>query len=729
MLVVSFGVAQPAGAQVAKKNGDEKDAAITELRLELETLRAEVARLKREANRTREIDPQTFMKATVGKPAQRENLRPGEVLRFQWDDKPVDSPAVSPDGLWGFVASEAGMQQRLLDLRSGRELDFGGPKYFTNIRGAFSPNNRLVAVCYYTGQVEVYRLAERILQTSFQVADAGGIADMSFSADSRRILVAAGKSVRQFDVEQGQEVERTDVEMDFIRSVSLSADGMLSACAGGSYTSTTSPTSDILRVWNTESKKVLFRVHPERRTAASFVQLLSGNDRVLAEQSRRISIFSLSENKEIVNFPVSGGARSLAVSLDGKRLATGNNDKGLQIWDLQTGRLLHTLIAENAGFRGVAWTGDSQQILSAGQDGTARLWKLPDLTAKVSEASLPPPAAATLSVPPVLPPRVRLVLPPGDWPTAPLPQSSESLDSPVAKLVPIKDDTTFALAILADGKQLLAGGFSGVLSLFDLQSGDLAKAGREQEVRRMPINAIAVAPSGKWVVLAGGQYKGTARLIVWDLEKWTERFRMEGHEDAVLAVAVAADGKTIYSAGADHTLRVWNAENGASLGVLTGHQAPIKCLAIAPSGAKLVTVDKQGTALIWNVAENSAVGEIKDLGRVDSLAFVDDRQVVFAHLGASYAATQWNLEFAEPTFAWSGSGSGGVAASADGKWLAIAGQNRKVALWDRTAQRFTALLGELPPMVPALAFSPDGKQLAGGGFDANLRLWTVSPDR
>jgi WD40 repeat protein len=63
-----------------------------------------------------------------------------------------------------------------------------------------------------------------------------------------------------------------------------------------------------------------------------------------------------------------------------------------------------------------------------------------------------------------------------------------------------------------------------------------------------------------------------------------------------------------------------------------------------------------------------------------------------------------------------------AAFSPDGKFLATAGGEERIILWDPATLR---RLGELEGREP-LGFSPDGKLLAGRGPDESVRVWDVS---
>jgi len=67
--------------------------------------------------------------------------------------------------------------------------------------------------------------------------------------------------------------------------------------------------------------------------------------------------------------------RSISWAPDGKRLASGSNDKTVRIWEVATGTELSQLTGHSDPVRSVSWAPDGIRLASGSNDGTVRIWE------------------------------------------------------------------------------------------------------------------------------------------------------------------------------------------------------------------------------------------------------------------------------------------------------------------------------------------------------------------
>jgi hypothetical protein len=89
----------------------------------------------------------------------------------------------------------------------------------------------------------------------------------------------------------------------------------------------------------------------------------------------------------------------------------------------------------------------------------------------------------------------------------------------------------------------------------------------------------------------------------------------------------------------------------------------------------------------------------------------------------------WEVASAEEVLSFPITSNHAVAFSADGRLLALGGQDRQVLLYDLRQRRELRRLRGFDAAVTALAFSPDGRRLVSGLEDSTLLVWDVTrPD-
>jgi WD40 repeat protein len=66
----------------------------------------------------------------------------------------------------------------------------------------------------------------------------------------------------------------------------------------------------------------------------------------------------------------------VAVTPDGKRAVSASGDHTLKVWELETGRDLHTLAGHSSSVHGVVVTPNGKRAASASGDWTLKVWDL-----------------------------------------------------------------------------------------------------------------------------------------------------------------------------------------------------------------------------------------------------------------------------------------------------------------------------------------------------------------
>jgi RNA polymerase sigma factor (sigma-70 family) len=383
---------------------------------------------------------------------------------------------------------------------------------------------------------------------------------------------------------------------------------------------------------------------------------------------------------------------SLAVSPDGRRLASRGLDGALRVWDPATAR-------ELACFRfpwGGAWTDnvvfspDGKHLIGAVGAG----WKAAVVTG---------------------------------WDVDTYQETQH---------IAVKDSEVSAVAVSPDGK-LLAGVTHASIRLWDAAGGVQLRElkGHEEEIEQ-----LAFSPDGR--LLASASRDRTVRL--WDPAAGREVRRLQGqlalapdvsiagftpgHQRGAVALAFSPDGRTLaVAASADPTFRLWDTTTGKELPPMPGDMCQVTALAFLPDGKMVLSGDWNGFVRVWDLAGRKERCRFRaQQGPILSLVLFPDGNTVA--VGGERTVRVWGLARSTELRPLGPHHTGiyRVAFSPDGKTIATGSGygEQAVCLWDAATGRELHRLDGPPGDVDLLTFAPDGKAVAvGAAWQAAVRVW------
>lgn len=478
-------------------------------------------------------DGRTLASASADKSIKLWEIASGrEVRTLTGHSDAVHAVAFSPDGETLFSGSDD-FSIIFWDVASGRILRKLTDLPDRAVSIALSPDGRTLASVHPARSIERWDVTSGRKLPAL-VGESAYSNCVTFSPDGRTLASGGHNdgSIKLWDSASGRELRTLSGQTDILHSVVFSPDGRTVA---------TGYADQGAILWDAASGRALRT--PGGGSTSSLIFSADGST-LAGSTAKGVTFWDTASARELGTL---GGEywSGLAFSADDRTLALVSSRYDskniLTLWDLHSGRELHTLDAHAGGVLAAAFSPDGKWLATGGSDRTAKVWDV---------------------------------------------ASGQTLRTFGGHPLPVG-----SVAFSPDGRTLASGG-GNLVKLWDVSDGhELHTLGHPD-----PVSSISFSPDGRMLASSSGNV-----VKLWDTSDGHELSTLS-HVERVSSIGFSPDGRTLASASDDYTVKLWDVASGRELRTLSGHLNVIRSLAFSPDGRTLASGGWDGTLKLWDVA-------------------------------------------------------------------------------------------------------------------------------
>ena len=360
-----------------------------------------------------------------------------------------------------------------------------------------------------------------------------------------------------------------------------------------------------------------------------------------------------------------------------------------------------------------AFSPDGQRLVTASDDGTARVWRVDGLgqpvvlqgdAGKVLFAAFSPDGRLVITTSSDGTARI--------WPT-----------TGVGKATVLRGHTgaVRSARFSRDGSRVITRSDDRTARLWSVDGAGLATARAPDG--ETTIRDAGFAPDGMLVLGTTGTV-----AFVWLADRPGDPIALRGHTDQISSAAFSADGTRVVSASRDNTVRIWRADGSGDPLVLRGPQRGFGSAMFSADASRVLATGSDGSITAWPASGTGPPVVHRSPDDIMSLSLSTDglRMATVADARNFQIARIWRTDKDEPPTILAGH-DGRVyfaAFNADGNRVVTGGTDGTVRVW-AIGNREPFVIGDRDSFINDAQFDRAGTRVVTAADDKTARVWSL----
>jgi periodic tryptophan protein 2 len=278
---------------------------------------------------------------------------------------------------------------------------------------------------------------------------------------------------------------------------------------------------------------------------------------------------------------------------------------------------------------------------------------------------------------------------------------------------------------------LVVGFATGVFGLWELSPPDGFSLLHTLSISQERVTSVAINPSGEWLAFGASKL---GQLLVWEWQSESYVLKQQGHYADTNALAFSSDGQHVATGGEDGKVKLWNASSAFCFVTFSEHSSAVTAVDFSKQGQVIFSASLDGTVRAFDLARyrNFRTFHAPTTCQFNALAVDPSGEIVCAAgSGETFDVFVWSTQTGKLIEVLNGHEGpvSGLAFSPLGDRVASSSWDGTARVWDLYGRSRAVEPFRLSSDALAIAYRPDGKQIAVSTLNGQIAFFDVEDGR